>query len=358
MQQDIQSIEQTDGQVDTIIIVTTDYWDYQKHRLELFKNMEEKAIPFWLIPMTIPEIYSELRTKHLVTILESSEEKLKNIIIAYSKKIENKIATKQNFTDLSNFNRQLYDSVFKEIDENFWVENKTNQELFTQFLTMRKIKDARIFILPSLPDEYFTEHKLKKNYLEFLIQAWKYTFNNRQEPSHNTRFIFILHEKDLGLGKEYKEHVINPEDFKINPFLLGYQYISQNIFNGLGKNYEIIVFQHDSMNSPNINRDIFVKSSPNENLVEQIEQIILLLKIKWGELYKLRNEICLRLITGAEITDLIDLIKSRTTELEQLKKIAPDSVNLILNCNRQTEIADLKYAFDSVFTKASVSSIL
>jgi hypothetical protein len=347
--------------VKTIIFITTDYWDFSKHRHDLFKSNDVKLIPFEAIAKkyeAIPSIYEELRVQKIQEIIESETHKQRDLIFSKFPKIKRRFDEKSKLQ--IKYSEQITTEIRGAINEprtdGFWTE-ESNIALYPDQLKMKKVNGHDIFVLPPLPDFHRQDANLKHLYLDFLVHAFIHTFNNDQDIYENTRLVFILHEKDLGLDKEYKENLLKPIDFTKNKSLDHYlsAKIKSNVTSG---KYDILVFQHDSASSPNINKNFLIKSKDTDSdLVEKVEKIISLLKVSWGKWYMTRDEMLVRMKAGEDITVIIEELNKLEGDIKQLRQIDSEATDMILNNYKQLDIPTLKDLFDRIFIKANISTI-
>ncbi len=367
MQQEAQNSNESDmNKNNTIIIISTDYYDYKKHWFELFKDTEGKNIPIDKFGKNgIPEIYRLIRYDQLVKFIAITDENKSAIFNKYEL-LKEKFEEKDRLELEGKFHYQFYET-FQEIDSNEFIDYSISAGFFPNNLTFKKILGHNIFVLPALPEPYALSYYVKPkegqrsilrdNYIDFLINAWKITYNSVNDPEENTRFIFVLHEKDLGLKREYKENVIKENDFEKQTDLNNYmsEVIKSKVIDG---KYDIVVFQHDSMNSPNIAGDFLIKSKNTDNLIKKIEEIISLLKVSWKYWYEKRNEILLKMVAQTKVTGFtMEELAKYGEEIMQLKLIDEENVNTILGDYAQKTPIEIKAAFDAIFEKARISSI-
>ena len=338
----------------TIAIITTDYWHHEKHNFKIFGDVESKLIPFWNIG-AFPNIYNKFLTDKVEEILLSGNMNLVSHFL--------EIESIKRLYNLGKANRQsdyyrlqLFKST-KAIPKNYWGKKAQDMQLFPDNLIFKKIKNCNLYVLPSLDENTKFQHEDKTWYIDFLIEAWEKTFNNSVVIDDSYRFIFILHEKDLGLGREYKEKVLTKQDFLKNSNLQ--KYCTEEKLNNLGDQYEIVVYQHDSMNSPNINKEFLIKDTLVDNPIGELERIIQLLKVPWDELYCLRNKLIKKLLIGNEINaDIRDFLSKFDENINTLKEYDPDFVEKIFSTTCTMTAEDIKIKFDLLFQNIKLSSIL
>jgi hypothetical protein len=326
---------------DTIVIISTKYWDYDSLQRPLFKDMTMSIIPFWEIK-ECPQFLKEYKSICLLRALNSENYRFQKAIFIERPNLK-------RIWDLRK-SRNVDKNIITNLDQfpdAFWKKHIAIHEFFPDFLKFKKVPNHEIYVLPSLPEKIKKEQKGK--YIDFLKNAWDKIYNVHNERNID-RYIFLFHEKDLGLPDHFTEKVINKNDFTESDLSA---YCSNEIIDNIGSKYEIVIFQHDSLNSPNINNSFLNKSdSSNPNLIYELEKIILFLKIPWNSIYLKRNELVIRLYAGEDISEQLAELNSNEyiSQIKDILKEKNPGFEDLLKLHSLTLTAEsVKDIFDKIF---------